>query len=126
MEIVTVATLLLSVTDVALSVIVGGAGTVAGAVYVTEVPVMLLSVPQVAAEQPAASDQIAPAPVASSCSAAVKFSAAPGATTVKLRGAIETVTGLGLTVAVADFVGSAFEVARTVTFAGDWKAGGAV
>ena len=41
-----------SVTDVAVNVTVAGLGTEAGAVYVTELAVMLLRVPQVVPEQP--------------------------------------------------------------------------
>ena len=51
--IVALAILVLSVIDAAVTVTVAGLGTLAGAVKVTAVDVMLLNPPQVAPEQPA-------------------------------------------------------------------------
>jgi hypothetical protein len=53
MEIAAIAFLVASATEVALSVTVAGDGTVAGAVYVAEVVVTLVRVPQAAPEHPA-------------------------------------------------------------------------
>ena len=117
-------------TEVAVSVTVAGVGTVAGAVYVTELVVTLVSVPQVAPLHPAPeSDQLTPLFCESFCTEAVKL--APVETcTEPVVGLTETKIAGGAAVivrtAAADFVPFATEVAVSVTVAGVGTAAGAV
>jgi hypothetical protein len=127
------ADLLASDTEVAVSVTVAGVGTLAGAVYVMEMPDALLlaeSVPQVAPVQPApVSDQLTPLFCASFVTVAEKGFVPPLAWTFAEVGRIATlITGgtVMVIIATADFVASATEVAVRVTVAGEGTAGGAV
>jgi hypothetical protein len=118
-----------SATEVAVSETVEGLGTVAGAVYVTEVVVTLVRVPQAVPEQPVPErDQETPLLRVSFWRVAVKGD--DWATwTVTVAGEMETeMGGAGATVMVelADFVESAADVARSVTAAGVGTVVGAV
>ena len=120
----------LSATEVAFSVTVAGVGTDAGAVYVVDVVVTLVSVPHVAPEHPVPeSDHVTPLFCESFCSAAVKPAVVETCTDVE-RGLTPTEigNGAGVTVIVADadFVPSATEVAVIVTVAGVGTDAGAV
>ncbi len=116
-----------SASAVAVSVTLAGFGAVAGAVYVTALVVAPLSIPQAAPLQPAPlSDQETPRLSKSLGTVAVKFCVVP-TSTVGLAGEIETViAGSTVTVAVPLRVGSATEVAVTVTAAGEGTLAGAV
>lgn len=117
---------MVSATEVAVSVTVAGLGTVAGAVYVTDVFATLLSVPQAAGVQPASKDQTTPSLLESPFTVAVKFWVAFTETFRGPVGEIETETGTKCTVALADLLGSACDVAVTVTSAADATEEGAV
>jgi hypothetical protein len=69
-----------SATDVAVSVTAAGFGIVEGAVYVTDVGVVLLSVPQADPLQPPETDHLTPALCESFCTVALKFCVPPVAT----------------------------------------------
>ena len=119
-----------SATEVALSVTVAGIGTAAGAVYVADVVVTFVSVPQLAPEQPVPeSDHVTPLFCESFCNVAVKAAVVDTCTDVE-RGLTPTEIGSGAAVTVivadADFVPSATEVAFIVTVAGAGTAAGAV
>ena len=119
-----------SATDVAFSATVAGAGTNAGAVYVTEVVVTFVSVPQLAPEQPVPeSAHVTPLFCESFCTVAVKPAVVKTCTDVDV-GFTETEIGGGAAVTVmvadADFVESATEVAFSKTVAGVGTAGGAM
>jgi hypothetical protein len=118
-----------SATEVALIVMVAGAGTAAGAVYVAEVVVTFVSVPHVAPEQPVPeSDHVTPLLCESFCTAALKFAAVETCTESDV-GLTETEIGGGpaviVKVAVADFVPSLTDVAFSVMVAGDGTVAGA-
>jgi hypothetical protein len=93
----------------------GEFGTVAGAVYVTDVLVTLVSVPHVAAVQEEPSVQVTPALRLSPWTVAVKFRVVPTCTPTEFAGEIATVIpgGARLTVLVLVLVVSACDVART-------------
>jgi hypothetical protein len=119
-----------SATDVAFSVTVAGAGTPAGAVYVADVVVTFVSVPQLAPEQPVPeSDHVTPLFCESFCTAALKFAVVETCTESDV-GLTETEIGGGpaviVKVAVADFVPSLTDVAFIVTVAGVGTDAGAV
>lgn len=105
-----------SVTEVAVSVTVGDVGTLAGALYVTEVVVTLVSVPQVGVQTPppCESAQVTPALAGSFEAVAVKFCVVL-ITTVADVGETETVMAGTVIVAEPDFVASALETAVRVT-----------
>jgi hypothetical protein len=119
-----------SAAEVACSEIFAGLGTVAGAVYVTEVAVALVSVPHVLAEHPAPeTDQVTPLFCESFCTEAVKMAVVETCTEV-VAGLTDTAMGRGaevmVTLAAFDFVVSVTEVAVMVTVAGDGTLAGAV
>ena len=119
-----------SVTEVAFRVTVTGVGTDAGAVYVADVVVTFVRVPQLAPEQPVpGSDQVTPLFCESFCNVAVKPAVVETGTDVE-RGLTPTEIGSGaavtVTVADADFVPSATEVPVIVTIAGVGTDAGAV
>jgi hypothetical protein len=111
-----------SATDVAFSVTVAGLGAFAGALYVTEVVVAPLRVPQLLPLQPEpAKDHVTPLFCESSVTDAVNAVVPMPACTLELPGEIETeTTGLAVRVIVATalFVVSVTEVAVSVTVAG--------
>jgi hypothetical protein len=127
-----VAVLVLSVTDVAVSVTEAGAGTVAGAVYVTGAPDAVLaaeSAPQVAALQPDPDTvQFTPLFPASFATVAVNIIVLPMGTVVVFGERVtETPTAAAVViVAAAVFVPSATEIAVSVTTGGVGTAAGAV
>ena len=119
-----------SAAEVACSEIFAGLGTVAGAVYVTEVAVAFVSVPHVAPEHPAPeTDQVTPWFCESFCMEAVKFAAVETCTEA-VTGLTETAMARGaevmVTLAALDFVASVTEVALMVTVAGEGTLVGAV
>jgi hypothetical protein len=122
----TLAPLVASATEVAVSVTVAGLGTVAGAVYVTDVFATLLSVPQVEGLHDAPRDQTTPALLESPYTVAVKFWVALFVTFRGPAGEIETETGTRCTVALSDLLGSACDVVVTITSAPDEIEEGAV
>ena len=128
--IVASAFLVLSTTEVAISMTVAGDGTLAGALYVADVAVTLLSVPHVAPEHPAPETvQVTPLFCESFCTEAVKFAAVDTCTDV-FAGLTDTTIGRAaaviVTLAAFDFVRSVTEVAVMVTVAGDGTLAGAL
>ena len=108
-----------SPTDVAFRVTAAGLGTLAGALYVTEVVVTFVSVPHAAPLQPVPeSDHVTPLAPVSFIKVAVKFClpmpactfAVVGESVIEITGAVVIVT-----VVESDFVLSACEVAVMVT-----------
>ena len=108
-----------SAMDVAFNVTAAGLGTLAGALYVTEVVVALVSVPHVAPLHPVPeSDQVTPLAPVSFVKVAVKFCLPiPACTLEEVGESVIEITGtvVTVTVAVSDFVLSAAEIALTVT-----------
>jgi hypothetical protein len=118
-----------SVTDVAVSVTVAGFGAVAGALYVTEVVVTLLSVPQTVPLQPLpASDQVTPLFCESFCTVTLKFRVVLVSTLAVVGETVTTIADAPVKVIVAafDFVPSRLDVAVSVTVAGLGRVAGAV
>ena len=119
----------LSATEVAFKVTEGGAGAAAGALYVTEVVVTLVSVPQVAPEQPVPeSVQLTPLFCVSFCNCAVKFAVCETCTEAD-GGFTATVMAGGAVIVIAteaDLELSAMDVAVSVTVAGLGTVVGAV
>ena len=132
--IVAAAVLVVSVTDVAVSVTVAGVGTLAGAVYVMAVPEALEfaeSLPQVAPMQPGpASVQVTPLPCKSFVTVAINACVPLPACTLAAEGATVTpmvAVGVVMVIVAADVrTGSVTEVAVSVTFAGEGALEGAV
>jgi hypothetical protein len=130
--ILTVAVLLLSAAEVAMSETVAGLETVAGAVYVIAVPEPLdaaESVPHAAPLQPAPeSVQLTPLFCASFCTVAVNVCVCPAITEAAV-GATVTLTGGGsaltMTVAAALLLVSIIDEAVSVTVAGFGRFAGA-
>ena len=123
------ADLVASATEVAVRVTVAGFGTLAGAVYVTGLAVVLLRVPHVGeqATPPCVRLQVTFV-LGVFCTVAVNC-CAPFTGTLADVGDTETLTGGGgvtVTMAVPDLVESATEVAVTVTVAGVGTVAGAV
>jgi len=108
-----------SATDVAFSVTAAGLGTLAGALYVTDVVVTFVSVPHVAPLHPVPdSDHVTPLFPVSFVNAAVKFCwPIPDCTFFEIGEIVIEITGAVVTVmvAVSDFVLSAAEAAFSVT-----------
>ena len=127
--IVAKAVLVVSATDVAVSMTVAGLGVVDGVLYVTEAFVTLLSVPQAVPAQPVPErDQITPLLCVSLVTVALKFCVPPigklalvGRRVIKIAGPAAKVM-----VTTLDFVPSRFDVAVRVTAAGLGKLAGAV
>lgn len=127
------AVFVVSVTEVAVNVTVGGTGMLAGAVYVTATPEALeagATVPHVAPLQPTPErDHVTPLPAVSLATVAVNACAAPART---LAVASDRVTPTGadaaatVMVAAVVLVASATEVAVNVTVAGLGTLAGAV
>ena len=131
---VAVALLVVSATDLAVSVTVAGFGTLAGAVYVIAVPEALVAddkVPQVAPLHPAPVNvQVTPLFCASFCTVAVMLRVCPvctdavaGFTETEIAGGVALVIVM---VAVAVLVVSATDFAVNVTVAGLGTLAGAV
>jgi len=122
--------LVLSATEVAVSVTVAGLGTVEGALYVTEVVVTPESVPQAVPLHPAPdSPQVTPLLCVSFCSEAVKPCVPIPACTLGALGLTVTLIAWSVvmvTVAAEILVLSATEVAEIVTVAGLGTTEGAV
>ena len=118
-----------SVADVAVSVTVAGFGAVAGALYVTEVVVTLLSVPHAVPLHPLpVSNQLTPLFCASFWTVTVKFRAALVSTLAVAGETVTTIADAAVTVIVDvfDFVPSRLDVAVSVTMAGLGSVAGAV
>jgi len=111
--------LVVSAIDVAFNVTAAGLGTLAGALYVTEVVVAPVSVPHVAPLHPVPeSDQVTPLAPVSFVKVAVKFCLPMPACTFAVVGeSVIEITGAAVivTVALSNFVLSACEIAFTVT-----------
>jgi hypothetical protein len=118
-----------SVTDVAVSVTVAGFGAVDGALYVTEVVVTLLSVPQAVPLHPLPeTDQLTPLFCESFCTVTVKFRVVLVSTLAVAGETVTTIADAAVRViaAVFDFVPSRLDVAVSVTVAGLGSVAGAV
>ena len=111
--------LVASAIEVAFKVTAAGLGTVAGALYVTEVVVTFVNVPHVAPLQPVPeSDHVTPLLPVSFDNVAVKFCLPMPACTFAVVGAsVIEITGAAVIVTVveSDFVLSACEIAFIVT-----------
>jgi len=122
--------LVVSAIDVAFNVTAAGLGTLAGALYVTEVVVAPVSVPHVAPLHPVPeSDQVTPLAPVSFVKVAVKFCLPMPACTLAVVGeSVIEITGAAVivTVALSNFVLSAAEIALTVTVPPVGTAAGAV
>jgi hypothetical protein len=115
-----------SVTEVAVTVTLLPVGAITGAVYVADVAVILLNVPQAPAPLlPHVTDQVTPAFLESLVTVAVS---AAVALVASKAGAPESATEMAVIVIVddADFVGSVTDVAVTVTVLPVGTAEGAV
>jgi len=118
-----------SATEVAFSVTVAGAGTAAGAVYVTEVVVTFVNVPHAAPEQPVPeTNHVTPWFCESFCTVAMKFAEVDtwmdsdvGLTETEIDGG----SAVMVMVVVADFDASATEVAVRMTVGEVGTEGGA-
>jgi ribosomal protein S9 len=111
-----------SATDVAVTVTCGGFGTTPGAVYRP----FVLTVPQVAPLHPAPLTLQVTAVFLVPVTVAVNCCCSPAKTLAVVGEIVTTTGGMMVTIALADFVVSATEVAVTVTCGGLGTAAGAV